>query len=58
MSSHHLDEVARIAHRVLLMNTGRLIGELEITGTDLERAFFERIRDDDERRSETLGASR
>lgn len=58
VSSHHLDEVARIAHRVLLMNAGRLIGELEITGTDLERAFFERIRDDDERRSETLGASR
>lgn len=58
VSSHHLDEVARIAHRVLLMNAGRLIGELEITGTDLERAFFERIRDDDDRRSETLEALR
>ncbi len=58
VSSHHLDEVARIAHRVLLMNAGRLIGELEMAGTDLERAFFERIREDDERRSETLGAPR
>lgn len=58
VSSHHLDEVARIADRVLLMNAGRLIGELEMAGTDLERAFFERIRDDDERRSETLGAPR
>lgn len=50
VSSHHLDEVARIADRVLLMNAGRLIGELDITGQDLERAFFERIRQDDEER--------
>lgn len=50
VSSHHLDEVARIANRVLLMNAGRLIGELDTTGHDLERAFFERIREDDERR--------
>lgn len=48
VSSHHLDEVARIADRVLLMNRGRLIGHLDNTGTDLERAFFERIRADDE----------
>ena len=52
VSSHHLDEVARIADRVLLMNAGRLIGEFDIAGNDLERAFFERIREDDERRSE------
>lgn len=50
VSSHHLDEVARIANRVLLMNAGRLIGELDTTGHDLERAFFERIREDDEQR--------
>lgn len=50
VSSHHLDEVARIADRVLLMNAGRLIGELDTTGSDLERAFFERIRQDDEHR--------
>jgi len=52
VSSHHLDEVARIADRVLLMNAGRLIGELDTSGTDVERAFFERIRDDDEHRAE------
>jgi ABC-2 type transport system ATP-binding protein len=52
VSSHHLDEVARIADRVLLMNAGRLIGELDITGQDLERAFFERIRQDDEHRDD------
>lgn len=50
VSSHHLDEVSRIADRVLLMNAGRLIGELDTTGHDLERAFFERIRQDDEQR--------
>jgi|SRR5690625_3061141 len=50
VSSHHLDEVSRIADRVLLMNAGRLIGELDTTGSDLERAFFERIRADDEHR--------
>ena len=52
VSSHHLDEVARIADRVLLMNAGRLIGELDITGQDLERTFFERIRQDDEQRDD------
>lgn len=50
VSSHHLDEVARIADRVLLMNAGRLIGQLDTTGSDLERAFFERIREDDGQR--------
>ena len=55
VSSHHLDEVARIADRVLLMNAGRLIGELDSTGTDLEHAFFERIRQDDELRAATEG---
>lgn len=48
VSSHHLDEVARIADRVLLMNGGRLIGSLDTTGHDLERSFFDRIREDDE----------
>lgn len=48
VSSHHLDEVARIADRVLLMNAGRLIGSLDTTGHDLERSFFDRIREDDE----------
>lgn len=50
VSSHHLDEVARTAHRVLLINRGRLIGELDTTGTDLERAFFDQIRHDDHQR--------
>lgn len=53
VSSHHLDEVSRIADRILLMNAGRLIGQLDATGDDLERAFFERIRRDDEHREPT-----
>lgn len=57
VSSHHLDEVARIADRVLLMNAGRLIGQLDTAGPDLERSFFERIRLDDERR-QPAGVSR
>jgi ABC-2 type transport system ATP-binding protein len=50
VSSHHLDEVARIADRIVLMNGGRLIGELATGEPDLEHAFFERVRLDDEQR--------
>ena len=50
VSSHHLDEVARIAHRIVMVNGGRLIGELSPASTDLERAFFEHVRLDDEGR--------
>lgn len=55
ISSHHLDEVSRIADRVLLMNAGRLIGQLDTTGSDLEHAFFDRIRTDDEQRRAAEG---
>ena len=40
MSSHHLDEVARIADRISVINEGRLIGSLDPSGIDIERAFF------------------
>lgn len=50
VSSHHLDEVARIAHRIELMNAGRLIGTLAPDGEDLERELFERVRRDDAQR--------
>jgi ABC-2 type transport system ATP-binding protein len=48
VSSHHLDEVARIAARIVVMNAGRVIGELPADGTELERAFFDAVRRDDE----------
>jgi ABC-2 type transport system ATP-binding protein len=40
VSSHHLDEVARIADRISVINEGRLIGNLDPGGVDIERAFF------------------
>jgi len=49
VSSHHLDEVARIADRIVVMNAGRLIGDLDPATPEIERAFFEAVRLDDER---------
>ena len=43
VSSHHLDEVARMADRVVVLHAGRVLGELEPGGRDLERAFFARV---------------
>lgn len=40
VSSHHLDEVARVADRVTVIQAGRIVGELDPNGTELERAFF------------------
>jgi ABC-2 type transport system ATP-binding protein len=44
VSSHHLDEVARIAHRVSVIHAGVVVGELDPRGPDLERAFFDMAR--------------
>ncbi|HEU4465640.1 MAG TPA: ABC transporter ATP-binding protein [Agromyces sp.] len=51
VSSHHLDEVARIADRITVINDGRAIGALDPTGIDLERAFFAAVHADDRARS-------
>ncbi|MEZ5185405.1 MAG: ABC transporter ATP-binding protein [Candidatus Nanopelagicales bacterium] len=40
VSSHHLDEVARIADRITVVHRGRVVGTLPPGGFDLERAFF------------------
>ena len=40
VSSHHLDEVARIADRITVIHRGRAIGSLPPRGVDLERQFF------------------
>lgn len=50
VSSHHLDEVARIADRIAVLNHGRIIGILDPDTPDLERAFFDMVRADDEQR--------
>lgn len=41
VSSHHLDEMARVAHTITVMHRGRVVGSLPPGGTDLERQFFE-----------------
>lgn len=51
VSSHHLDEVARIADRIVVMNAGRLIGELAPRIADIERVFFDMVLQDDEARA-------
>ena len=40
VSSHHLDEVARIATRISVIAEGRMVGCLDPDGIDIERAFF------------------
>ena len=40
VSSHHLDELARVADRITVLHRGRQVGSLEPGGVDLERRFF------------------
>jgi len=47
VSSHHLDEVARIAGRISVLNAGRIIGALDPHGVDIERSFFDLVHSDD-----------
>lgn len=47
VSSHHLDEVARIADRISVLNQGRIIGSLNPRGVDIERSFFDLVLADD-----------
>ncbi|HWM34772.1 MAG TPA: ATP-binding cassette domain-containing protein [Pseudolysinimonas sp.] len=51
VSSHHLDEVARTADRIVVLNAGRLIGELAPHSAGLESMFFEMLLRDDEVRA-------
>ncbi|WP_199429549.1 ABC transporter ATP-binding protein [Qaidamihabitans albus] len=47
VSSHHLDEVARVADRITVVNHGRTIGALDPGGIDIERAFFRLVHADE-----------
>ncbi|WP_407320407.1 ABC transporter ATP-binding protein [Isoptericola halotolerans] len=42
VSSHHLDEVARVADRVVVVHGGRDVGELA-PGPEMEQRFFARV---------------
>ncbi len=48
VSSHHLDEVARVADHIAVLNHGRLIGTIDPEGVDIERAFFALVHADDQ----------
>ncbi|OLT53431.1 hypothetical protein BJF88_11660 [Cellulosimicrobium sp. CUA-896] len=43
VSSHHLDEVARVATTIHVVHDGRVVGTLPPDGTDLERQFFRTV---------------
>ena len=45
VSSHHLDEVARIATRISVIAEGRMVGTLDPDRIDIERAFFALVHD-------------
>jgi ABC-2 type transport system ATP-binding protein len=44
VSSHHLDEVSRIAHRITVIHAGQVVGSLAPGQVDLEHRFFEVVR--------------
>ena len=56
VSSHHLDEVARIADEIVVLHAGRDVGRLEPGGTDLEPRFFAMVLDADTRTADTRTA--
>lgn len=43
VSSHHLDELARVAHHISVLHRGRLIGQIDPEDIDLERRFFDLV---------------
>lgn len=47
VSSHHLDEVARVADRISILNRGRVIGTLQPGQVDLEHEFFTSVHRDE-----------
>ncbi|GAA1876070.1 ABC transporter ATP-binding protein [Myceligenerans crystallogenes] len=53
VSSHHLDEVARIADEIVVLHGGRDVGRLEPGGTDLEQRFFAMVLDAGTRTTDT-----
>jgi ABC-2 type transport system ATP-binding protein len=54
VSSHHLDELARIADRITVLHRGRQIGTLDPEGIDLEKRFFDLVYEADLTSRESL----
>jgi ABC-2 type transport system ATP-binding protein len=49
VSSHHLDQLARVADVITVMHRGRVVGGLDPAEADLEQRFFDLVREADER---------
>jgi ABC-2 type transport system ATP-binding protein len=45
VSSHHFDQLARVADRITVLHRGRVVGSLDPDGIDLEQSFFELVHD-------------
>lgn len=58
VSSHHLDEVARIADRITVVHRGRAVGALAPDGVDLERQFFAMVYATEQEGGPLQGAAR
>lgn len=43
VSSHHFDQLARVAHRITVMHRGCTVGSLDPDGVDLEQRFFDLV---------------
>ena len=43
VSSHHFDQLARVADRITVLHRGRVVGPLDPGGTDLEQSFFDLV---------------
>jgi ABC-2 type transport system ATP-binding protein len=50
VSSHHLDQLARVADRITVLHRGTTIGTLDPRGSDLEQQFFDLVYQDDRER--------
>lgn len=55
VSSHHLDELARIADRITVLHRGRHVGGLHPGGVDLEKRFFDLVYEADVELREKTG---
>jgi len=43
VSSHHFDQLARVAHRITVLHRGREVGSLDPHGFELEQRFFDLV---------------
>jgi ABC-2 type transport system ATP-binding protein len=57
VSSHHLNEVSRIAASITVIHAGRVVGTLEPGQVDLERLFFDVVRRWDAEHAENVASA-